>query len=341
MAGTERRATPRATRRAATSVAAVLALVAVVAACTNPPGSGPGAPPTTVTPLPGPPGSFSVLTYNVAGLPQGISGSDPERNMGLISPLLDDYDLVLTQEDFDWWQPLAGLLDFANYHERLRASTTFPYRSAQHPGPIAVGLDLSSRPLLVGDGLGWLSRYPFTGERRVPWTGCNGGPLPDGGAADCLAMKGFGVVRTTLADGREVDVYNLHAEAGGTPLDQALQADDFAQLAGFIAVHSAGRAVVLGGDTNLHTDQVHPDGSGGADIVIWQEFLAATGLTDTCDELACPDPGSIDKIAYRDGVGVDLDAVSWAMPTERFRAPDGSDLSDHPPVVVRFDWDAA
>jgi hypothetical protein len=26
------------------------------------------------------------------------------------------------------------------------------------------------------------------------------------------------------------------------------------------------------------------------------------------------------------------------MPRERFRAPDGEDLSDHPPVVVTFEW---
>ena len=319
--------------------AVAIACVAVVG-CTNPPGSGPGAPPTTVAPLPGPPGEFSVLSYNVAGLPQGISSSNPEQNMQLISPLLDAYDVVLTQEDFDWWQPIAGLLDFANYHVRLRAQATHPYRSAQHPGPLAVGLDPASRPLLVGDGLGWLSRYPFTAEQRVPWTECFGGALPDGGASDCLAMKGFGVVTMTLADGREVDVYDLHGEAGGTPEDQRLQSRDFTQLGAFITEHSRGRAVILGGDTNLHTDLVHPDGSNGADIVIWSAFLDATGLTDTCTELSCPETGAIDKIAYRDGDGVDLTPLSHEFPTGRFTGPTGADLSDHAPLAVRFGWDA-
>ena len=281
-----------------------------------------------------------MLTYNVAGLPQGISGSNPQWNMQLISPLLDDYDVVLTQEDFDWWQPIAGLLDFANYHARLRAQTTQPYRSGQHPGPLAVGLDPGSRPLLVGDGLGWLSRYPFTGEQRVPWPNCFGGILPDGGAADCLAMKGFGVVRMTLADGFEVDVYDLHAEAGGTPTDQALQAADFGQLANFIATHSDGRAVILGGDTNLHTDLVHPDGSGGADIAIWDSFLSATGLIDTCTELGCDEPGAIDKVAYRDGGGVNLSPLDREVPTAVFVDTHGKDLSDHPPVAVSFGWDS-
>ena len=103
-------------------------------ACAPPP-SDPGSPPTTIEPLPAPPAQFTTLAYNVAGLPQGISGSDPERNLPLISPLLNDYDVVLTQEDFDWWTPLAGLLDFRNYHARLRADATHPYRTDVHPGP--------------------------------------------------------------------------------------------------------------------------------------------------------------------------------------------------------------
>lgn len=323
------------------SLPALVVVVAMLVGCTSPPGAGPGGPATTLVPLPGPPGTLSVLTYNVAGLPQGISGSNPEWNMQLISPLLNDYDVVLTQEDFDWWQPIAGLLDFANYHTRLRAQTTHPYASGQHPGPLAVGVDPSSRPLLVGDGLGWLSRFPFDDERRVPWPGCFGGILPDGGAADCLAMKGFGVVRMTLSEGLEVDVYDLHAEAGGTPADQALQAADFAQLAAFILDHSADRAVILGGDTNLHTDLAHEEGADGADTAVWEAFLASTGLIDTCTELACGDPGSIDKIAYRDGGGVDLTPLSHDMPFDRFVDSHGKDLSDHPPVVVELGWDSA
>ena len=110
--------------------------------------------------------SSALLTYNVAGLPQEISQENPAEHIPLISPLLNDYDVVLTQEDFDWWQGAAGGLDFVHYHERLRADATHEYRSEQHPGPAAVGLDPTSRPLLfVGDGLGVLSRLPFDGQR--------------------------------------------------------------------------------------------------------------------------------------------------------------------------------
>lgn len=57
-------------------------------------------------------GSFKALTYNVAGLPAPISGSEPATNSPLISPKLNDYDLVLLQED---WEDPTGL-GILGYH---------------------------------------------------------------------------------------------------------------------------------------------------------------------------------------------------------------------------------
>ncbi len=326
-------------RRRLTAVAmSIVAVVVLFAACAPPP-SDPGSPPTTTAPLPDPPGRFSVLTYNVAGLPQEISDENPRRNIPRISPLLNAYDVVLTQEDFDWWVPALSLLDFANYHTRLRADAAHPYRTDRHPGPAAVGVNPNRRPLLVGDGIGIMSMYPLLDARVWAWSDCFGGPLPPG-AADCLAMKGFRVVTMVLGDDHLVDVYSLHAEAGATRRDQDLQYDNFRELAEFIESHSGGRAVIVGGDTNLHLGD-HPDGWDGEDAVIWADFLARTGLADVCTELDCDEPHSIDKFAYRSGGGVDLVATSIDFPRDRFRDEVGRPLSDHPPVVATFDWDAA
>lgn len=287
--------------------------------------------------------TFTLLAYNVAGLPQEVSGENPGPNIPRISPLLDDYDVVLTQEDFDWWKP-DGLaealqLDFREYHERLRADTTHEYATPQHPGPEAAGLDPATRPgLEIGDGIGILSRFPLDDFQVQAWEGCFGSlDTSDGGAADCAAMKGFRVATMDL-DGVPVDVYSLHAEAGGTEEDQALQADDFAQLAAFIAEHSEGRAVIVGGDTNLHTDGDDPDASGTGDAEIWAEFLAATGLTDACDEAGCEDPGRIDKVAYRSGDAVTLAMDRYDIPSDTFSDEAGEPLSDHEPVAVSFSW---
>lgn len=288
----------------------------------------------------GPSGEFTVLTYNVAGLPAEISKENPTEHLPLISPLLDEYDIVLTQEDFDWWGPVAGAYDFVNYHERLRADATQPYKTAKHPGPEAVGLDLTERDApFIGDGQGIMSRFAFDNEQRVPWKGCFGGfDTADGGAADCLAMKGFAVVTMTIAPGIEVDVYSLHMEAGGTPEDQALQGRDVEQLVAFVNEHSEGRAVILGGDTNLHTDSDHPDGSGGADTELWARLLSETGLIDACATTNCNDTSRIDKVASRSSDVVDLEATALESPTDRFVDAKGDDLSDHPPVVATFSW---
>lgn len=46
-------------------------------------------------------GTFTALTYNVAGLPEGINADQhPVANTPLISPRLNNYDLVNVQEDF-------------------------------------------------------------------------------------------------------------------------------------------------------------------------------------------------------------------------------------------------
>src|SRR5262245_38486329 len=115
-------------------------------------------------------GDFTVLSYNVAGLPQEISTENPEEHIPLISPLLEEYDVVLTQEDFDWWIPELNGLSFAHFHEWLRADTTHPYASAQWPGPAGAGIDPAVRDApWVGDGLGTLSRMGFADETRVAW----------------------------------------------------------------------------------------------------------------------------------------------------------------------------
>ncbi|MCB1028412.1 MAG: hypothetical protein KDB24_11710 [Microthrixaceae bacterium] len=352
---------PRTRRRLMLPVALVLALS--IAACSNGDGSDEAAtdaPATTAAATDAadgsgtdsPPGAasgeFSVLSYNVAGLPAEVSEVDPAEHLPLISPKLNDFDVVMTQEDFDWWKPdgLAAGLDFVNYHERLRADATHDFQSPQHPGPDAVGLAADRRDVLeVGDGLGVISRLPLEGDERVPWAGCFGGlDTNDGGAGDCLSMKGFSLTRLQPADGLSVDLYNLHGEAGRTDEDQSLQAEGFADLAAYIEEHSEGNAIILGGDTNLHIDpagpDAHPDAHDGEDQVIWNDFLDATGLTDACDATKCDGPLEIDKFAFRSSDEISLEVTDYRFVASDFVDEAGEPLSDHDPLLARFDWSA-
>jgi hypothetical protein len=281
-------------------------------------------------------GELTTLAYNVAGLPQEVSEVNPQEHIPLISPLLNDYEIVLTQEDFDWWQPTLDQLDFASYHARLRAKVDHPYQSGRHPGPGAVGIDVATeRPMLqVGDGLGILSRFPFDEFRRVPWETCAES------AADCLAMKGFAMARVELAPGVIVDVYNLHAEAGRDDPDNVARAADFVELAAYIEERSAGHAIILGGDTNLHSDPGSEDPLDREEARVWETFLARTGLVDVCDALDCEDATRIDKFAFMSGGGIELEPLAWKFEVERFRDAEGEPLSDHDALAVRWRWSA-
>src|SRR6185295_18414199 len=151
-----------------------------------------------------------------------------------------------------------------------------PFKSPSALQPF--GTDPDRPQAILGDGLNTFSRFPFDEIIRVRWNGCHQS------AADCLALKGFSVVRMTIAPGVVVDVYDLHMEAGGDPEDDVLRDEGVTQLSNFIQSHSAGRPVIVGGDFNLHT-HAEPDSSQ------FQRLLAETGVLDVCATLACPEPG--------------------------------------------------
>lgn len=259
-------------------------------------------------------GSLVVLTYNVAGLPEGISGSHPSVNTVQISPLLSAYDLVVVQEDFCFHADLISALDL-------------PFLSAPEYDPgctVFVGPDRD-----IGDGLNRFARFPFTGFTRFDWAVCNG---TTDCSSDCLTEKGFTVGRHFLGPGAEVDVYNVHMDAGSCPGDQAARSAQVDQLLAEIAVRSDGRAVIVAGDTNLKRRR---EGDGE----ILDRLLDGAGLVDACVALQCGDD-RIDRVLFRSGGRLDLRAVRWWIPQE-FHDAEGSPLSDHEPVAVEIDWSVA
>ena len=251
-------------------------------------------------------GTFEVLTYNVAGLPQGISSSEPERNIPQISGHLSAYDIVLVQEDF-------------YYHADLMADADFAYQSDPYRDP--------PRLFDLGDGLNRASHFRFADHQRVVWGDCNG---TTDCASDCLAAKGFTFARHRLAEGAFVDVYNLHNEAGRCPRDYEIRAASMTMLADEILTRSAGEAVIVGGDFNLHVDRAE-------DAAVLNELMARTGLVDSCVHVSCGST-TIDRVLFRSGDGVTLDAAGWRQPTEFVDEDTGDPLSDHTPTAVQFTW---
>lgn len=135
-------------------------------------------------------GTFSFLTYNVAGLPpifndNGVPG-DKGINSNIIGTKLSegDYDVVHLQEDF-------------NYHAYIYATNDHPYRT-----PTTGGVPF-------GSGLNTIANYPWGSSfKQVKWSKCN---LNSG---DCLTPKGFSYMVVQIAPGVEIDFFNLHGDAG-------------------------------------------------------------------------------------------------------------------------------
>jgi hypothetical protein len=266
------------------------------------------------------------LTYNVAGLPEGISSSRPSIYTPLISPRLNAYDLVLVQES--WLEPVPyppELFGAHLYHQILAADADHPYKS--DPQPIPLNRDPGRPSALVSDGLNRFSRFPFEPVTRQRWAEC------DNSAADCLSLKGFSAARTTFAPGIEIDVYNLHMEAGGTAHDDQLRHDDVLALAAFIDTYSDGRPVIVGGDFNLHIED-QPDGA------TFALLLSEAELIDACTFLDCPQPERIDKFLFRSSDTIAITALAWSNEDAKFRSDAGEQLSDHQPVAVEFQWNA-
>ncbi|WP_449349858.1 jacalin-like lectin [Streptomyces shaanxiensis] len=270
-------------------------------------------------------GSFSVLSYNVAGLPEAISSAPTPREPSTtaIGQRIAPYDIVHVEEDF-------------NYHAYLYAGdTNHAYRT-----PTSGGAG-------IGSGLNTLSKIPYDVDdfERVRWNSCQ----YDSG--DCLTPKGFTFMRERLAEGVYVDFYNLHTNAGTNDGDLASRADNLNQLTAFINSHSKGNAVVVMGDTNTRYTR-------SGDTI--GEFAAANGLTDAwvqlirggtppakgSDALVCDQTGAtvpntcevVDKVLYRGSKLVSLNATSYNNEHAKFLTGDGLMLSDHDPITVGFSW---
>ncbi|SJX63628.1 uncharacterized protein SRS1_14380 [Sporisorium reilianum f. sp. reilianum] len=274
-------------------------------------------------------GSLTAVTMNVAGLPAILNGNgegDKQANSVAIGKKFVEYnyDVINVQEDF-------------NYHAYIYNNDNHPYRT-----PTSGGVPF-------GSGLNTLSTIAFTNLDRVKWSKCN---LNEG---DCLTPKGYTVVTLQLPTGGEVDVYNLHMDAGSDDGDSAARTSNFAQVAQAIASRSdaAGRAVIVMGDTNSRYTRPK-DG-----LV---PFLAETKLTDTWVELVrggkapastdaallCADPiptttdcEVVDKVLYKNSSTVTLRPSDWQYLGTQFTDSQGKPLSDHTPILVKFAYSSA
>ncbi|KAJ1337308.1 Endonuclease/exonuclease/phosphatase family protein [Microdochium nivale] len=273
-------------------------------------------------------GDLSVLTMNVAGLPAILQGNDVPGDKAVNSRLIGslfakyDYDIINMQEDF-------------NYHAQIYETDDHPFRTATSGG------------VPFGSGLNTVSNFDWVDFSRVKWATCSNDE-----SADCLTPKGFTFMRVALSTSAStsvyVDVYNLHADAGGKDADLVARSANIRQVASHVATWSAGNAVVILGDTNSRYSRPRDVAirelvaSGFKDA--WVEFERG-GVLPTAESL-CSNPSTtnacetVDKVFYRSSPLVTLTAEGFRYASTNFLQPDGNILSDHNPVNVNFTWAA-
>lgn len=271
-------------------------------------------------------GDFTVMTYNVAGLPSLLSSAEFPRltNTLEIGSRLDEYaDIVNVQEDFA-------------YHPFLVARAAYP---DQTPPQISTWLWPIGVP--YSDGLNTLSAFEMEGLYREAWWRCH--------SDNCLTPKGFSYARIRMPGGESIDLYNLHANTGGGSFTN----DNIAQISNFIQQNSAGRAVIVTGDFNERYS------APGETLT---QFAADNGLTDAwvqaeyagttpTDAPTCEYANSceqLDKIFYRSATPLDpadattspvhLAATLYENLGAEFLNGSGLDLSDHRPVAATFSY---
>ena len=263
-------------------------------------------------------GEINALTYNVAGLPEGINPDQfPAKHMQLVSPLLNAYNLVNVQEDF-------------YYHDSLYYYVKLPYKSKYFA--LEGGL---------GDGLNCVSTIPFIDFTRITWDLCNG--------TDCLTPKGFTYSRLRFNENVYVDLYNVHCNAGSDSADLRARRDNISQLCRYIDAHSAGNAIILMGDFNCRYtrsgDNIREVDNRGLKNV-WVELLRSgsyplqndVSLTDCAPNATNATCEVVDKIYYRSSSKITLTPTSYTLDSPLFYDKDTMPLSDHRPMNAKFTY---
>ena len=266
--------------------------------------------------------TFSVLSINVAGLPALLSSSNPSVYTKQMSEKLNNYDIVNTQEDFA-------------YHNDLVSKLTLPYQTS------------FSGNVPLGDGMDTFSRFPIYEDVRVKWNDAHGF-ITDG--ADEMTPKGILFTSIEIEPGYIIDVYNIHTDADCDDASLAARRSNMNQLAAMIQARSAGHAVIVAGDTNSRYTR---EGDNFETAV-----LESCGLTDAWIELVrngnVPQDGDalmdhdnpnsasnevVDKIWYRSGKNVDLQAIEYNLLVTEFTDANGDLLSDHYPITATFAYE--
>ena len=179
---------------------------------------------------------------------------------------------------------------------------------------------------------------------RIKWKDAHGF-IVDG--ADEMTPKGFTFTSMEIKSGYFIDIYNIHTDAGHDESSSAARNSNMAQLAEYIKGISAGKAVLVFGDTNsLYTHKLDKF----YDLIIkpcnlkdaWIEKIMEGKIPEKGESLSPEKLGQkgevLDKIWYRSGKNIEIEATSFEILFKEFLDKNGKQLSDHYPITSTINF---
>lgn len=308
--------------------------------------------------------TFTAACLNVDGLPPTV------RAAGIVNVKLNpegpqetgtlQMSKLVSQKGWDFF----GVSENFNYNDQLMSEIGGIYNTGTYRGAIPSSVT-NVVPYLAGnkwfdtDGLNllWRSNISVSDEAWYLWNKRNG--ITEDGA-DQLIAKGFRYYTVRIAAGLEVDVYILHMDAETTPADNEAREIQMTQLVDMILASDNKRPIIIMGDTNcrytrdnlkgLMFERIKADERfdihdpwidfprGGVMPTLGAGSIMVPGHFDGTNHEAFQTGEVVDKIFYINNkdASAKLTAKSYLHDTD-FTWPDGSEISDHYPIVIEFE----
>ena len=308
--------------------------------------------------------TFTAACLNVDGLPPTV------RAAGVVNVKLNpegpqetgtlQMSKLVSQKGWDFF----GVSENFNYNDQLMSEIGGIYHTGTYRGAIPSSVT-NVVPYLAGnkwfdtDGLNllWRSNISVSDEAWYLWNKRNG--ITEDGA-DQLIAKGFRYYTVRIAAGLEVDVYILHMDAETTPADNEAREIQMTQLVDMILASDNKRPIIIMGDTNcrytrdnlkgLMFERINADERfdihdpwidfprGGVMPTLGAGSIMVPGHFDGTNHEAFQTGEVVDKIFYINNkdASAKLTAKSYLHDTD-FTWPDGSEISDHYPIVIEFE----
>lgn len=292
------------------------------------------------------PGTFTVVSMNVDGLPNlfGINEDGPAADgTRAISAKIAEYD----------WDIIGVSEDF-NYNDELMSSLSANYNAGTHRGGVAWLTNDTD-----GLNLIWKKSLSVTGESWTSWnTHYSTGIFGTGNGADGMIDKGYRYYEAEVADGVYVDIYILHMDADSDQGDIEARYAQLDQLADAITASDNDNPIIVMGDTNcrytredIRTAFINPINEdprfeikdawieGAREGVYPNVGDDALMAVDKGGSYEYPQAEIVDKIFYINNTDshVKLTLDSYDVATN-FTDENGTALADHWPIVGTFTY---